>query len=125
MVKSVVYTLTAIALCLALFIGVHIYMGKQFSEFHDAVETLYKKVEDKTANREDGFAVRSTWTEKKSHLHIFVPHNDISYVDYWLSEACGLIYCGEFELALGKLEVLLEITKNLPGGYALKLENVF
>ncbi len=125
MVKSVVYTLTAIALCLALFIGVHIYMGKQFSEFHDAVETLYKKVEDKTANREDGFAVRSMWTEKKSHLHIFVPHNDISYVDYWLSEACGLIYCGEFELALGKLEVLLEITKNLPGGYALKLENVF
>ncbi|MCI9407528.1 MAG: DUF4363 family protein [Clostridia bacterium] len=125
MVKSVVYTLTAIALCLALFIGVHIYMGKQFSEFHDAVETLYKKVEDKTANREDGFAVRSMWTQKKSHLHIFVPHNDISYVDYWLSEACGLIYCGEFELALGKLEVLLEITKNLPGGYALKLENVF
>ncbi len=125
MVKSVVYTLTAIALCLALFIGVHIYMGKQFSEFHDAVETLYKKVEDKTANREDGFAVRSMWTKKKSHLHIFVPHNDISYVDYWLSEACGLIYCGEFELALGKLEVLLEITKNLPGGYALKLENVF
>ena len=125
MVKSVVYTLTAIALCLALFIGVHIYMGKQFSEFHDAVETLYKKVADQTANREDGFAVRSMWTEKKSHLHIFVPHNDISYVDYWLSEACGLIYCGEFELALGKLEVLLEITKNLPGGYALKLENVF
>ena len=125
MVKSVVYTLTAIALCLALFIGVHIYMGKQFSEFHDAVETLYKKVEDQTANREDGFAVRSMWTEKKSHLHIFVPHNDISYVDYWLSEACGLIYCGEFELALGKLEVLPEITKNLPGGYALKLENVF
>ena len=125
MVKSVVYTLTAIALCLALFIGVHIYMGKQFSEFHDAVETLYKKVEDQTANREDGFAVRSMWTEKKSHLHIFVPHNDISYVDYWLSEACGLIYCGEFELALGQLEVLLEITKNLPGGYALKLENVF
>ena len=125
MVKSVVYTLTAIALCLALFIGVHIYMGKQFSEFHDAVETLYNKVEDQTANREDGFAVRSMWTEKKSHLHIFVPHNDISYVDYWLSEACGLIYCGEFELALGKLEVLLEITKNLPGGYALKLENVF
>lgn len=125
MVKSVVYTLTAIALCLALFIGVHIYMGKQFSEFHDAVETLYKKVEDKTANREDGFAVRSMWSQKKSHLHIFVPHNDISYVDYWLSEACGLIYCGEFELALGKLEVLLEITKNLPGGYALKLENVF
>ena len=125
MVKSIIYTLTAIALCLALFIGVDIYLNKQFDEFHDAVETLYKKVEDNTANREDGFAVRTMWTEKKSNLHIFIPHNDISYVDYWLSEACGLIYSEEYELALGKLEVLLEITKNLPGGYSLKLENVF
>ena len=125
MVKSVVYTLTAIALCLALFIGVHIYMGKQFSEFHDAVETLYKKVEDKTANREDGYAVKSLWTDKKSKLHIFIPHNDISYIDYWLSEACGLIYCKEYDLALGKLEVLQEIIKNLPDAYTLKLENIF
>ena len=125
MVKSIIYTATAIILCLALFIGVEIYLNKQFGEFHDALDTLYRKVEDETANREDGYAVKEMWADKKSKLHIFIPHNDISYVDYWLSEACGLIYRKDYDLALGKIEVLQEITKNLPGGYSLKLENIF
>ena len=125
MVKSIIYTATAIALCLALFISVEIYLNKQFNEFHEAIETLYKKVENETANREDGYALKDMWTEKKSKLHVFVPHNDISYIDYWLNEACGLIYLKKYDLALGKIEVLLEISKTLPGGYSLKLENIF
>ena len=125
MVKSTIYILAALLLCIGLFVGVDIYLDKQFEEFHDAVETLYKKVEEETANREDGYAVKEMWTDKKSKLHIFVPHNDISYVDYWLNEACALIYCGNYDLALGKIEVLKEISKTLPGGYEFKLENVF
>ena len=125
MVKSIVYTATAIILCLALFIGVEIYLKNQFGEFHDALDTLYRKVENETVSREDGYALREMWADKKSKLHIFIPHNDISYVDYWLSEACGLIYRKQYDLALGKIEVLQEITKNLPGGYSLKIENIF
>ncbi len=125
MVKSLIYTVTAIALCLALFIGVEIYLNKQFNEFHATLETLYKKVENETANREDAYAVREMWSDKKSKLHIFIPHNDISYVDYWLSETCGLIYKKEYSLALANIEVLQEITKTLPGGYSIKLENIF
>lgn len=125
MVKSVIYTLTALILCAALFIFVDIYLNRQFKEFSDALDTLYRKVEDESANREDGFAVKEMWADKKSKLHIFIPHNDISYVDYWLNEACGLIYSENFDLALGKIEVLQDIAKNLPGGYAFKLENVF
>lgn len=125
MVKSVVYTLVALAACITLFICVEIYLDRQFDEFQDALQTLYRKIEDETANREDGYAVKEMWTEKKSKLHVFLPHNDISYIDYWLNEACGLIYCGEYDLALGKIEVLREISKNLPDGYTLKLENIF
>ena len=125
MVKSIVYTATAIILCLALFIGVEIYLKNQFDEFHDAIDTLYRKVENETASREDSYALRDMWADKKSKLHIFIPHNDISYIDYWLSEACGLIYRKQYDLALGKIEVLQEITKNLPGGYSLKIENIF
>lgn len=124
MVKSIIYTIAALLACIALFVGVDIYINNQFDEFHDAVETLYKKTEAQTANREDGYAVREMWLDKKSKLHMFIPHNDISYVDYWLSEACGLIYCGDYELALGKVEVLREIVKNLPGAYSFKLENI-
>lgn len=125
MVKAIIYTLVAALLCLSLFFFTEWYVGKQFSEFSEAIDTLYDKVENKTANREDGFAVRELWNSKKEKLHVFLPHNDISYVDYWLSEACGLIYYENFELALGKIEVLKEISKNLPGAYRLKLENIF
>ena len=125
MVKAICYTLAAIALCAGFFIFTEWYVTKQFNEFSDAVETLYEKTENKTANREDGFAVRTLWNAKKEKLHIFLPHNDISYVDYWLSEACGLIYNMNYELALGKLEVLKEIAKNLPDSYGLSLENIF
>ena len=125
MVKSIIYTITALALCIGLFIGVEIYVNKQFDEFGAALETLYKKVEDETANREDGYAVRKMWNDKKSKLHVFLPHNDISYIDYWLNEACGLIYNGEYALALGNIEVLIEIAGQLPDSYSLKLENIF
>lgn len=125
MVKAIIYTLTAIALCVGLFIFTEWYVGKQFEEFSMAVEVLYDKVEKETANREDGFAVRALWNDRKEKLQIFLPHNDISYIDYWLSEACGLIYNQEYSLALGKLEVLKEITQNLPNSYTLRLENIF
>lgn len=125
MVKAISYTLAAIALCVGLFIFTEWYVTKQFREFNYALESLYQKVDNETANREDGFAVRALWNSKKEKLHIFLPHNDISYVDYWLSEACGLIYNGKYELALGKLEVLKEIAQNLPDSYRLTLENIF
>lgn len=125
MVKAIIYTLAAIALCVGLFIFTEWYVCKQFKDFSNAVEVLYNKVENETANREDGFAVRDLWRSRKVKLQIFLPHNDISYIDYWLSEACGLIYNQEYSLALGKLEVLKEITENMPDSYTLKLENIF
>ena len=125
MVKSISYTLTAIAVCIGLFIFTEWYLHKKFSEFNTALNSLYEKIEDETATRNDGLAIREMWDDKKSKLHILVPHNDISYIDYWINEACGLLYYEKYDLALGKIEVLREITKNLPVAYSLKLENIF
>lgn len=125
MVRSIIYTIVAALLCVGFFIWTDVYISTQFGQFNQALNTLYDKVESRTANREDAYAVRDMWANKKEKLHVFIPHNDISYVDYWLSEACSLIYKSEYDLALGKIEVLLEITKNLPDAYIIKLENVF
>lgn len=124
MVKGICYTLAAIAVSLGLFFFSQWYMNKQFEEFSQALDALYTKVEEKTASQEDGYAVKTLWAEKKSKLHIFVPHNDISYIDYWLNEACGLLRNGEYELALGNVEVLKEIAKNLPDAYSLSLIHI-
>lgn len=125
MVKSIVYTLTALALCIGFFIWTQSYLNGQFTQFGEAVQTLYDKTEQGLSNREDAYAVKSLWADKKRKLHIFVPHNDISYVDCWLGEACSLIYTENYELALGKLEVLRDIIENMPNAYSLSLENVF
>ena len=53
-----------------------------------------------------------------------MPHNDISYIDYWLSEGVSLISTGNYEDALSKIDVLIHISKNLPDGYGFSLENV-
>lgn len=124
MVKAICYTLAASLLCIGIFIFSEWYLGKQFKEFSVALETLYAKIDDKTAVREDGYAVKTLWNDKKSKLHMLVPHNDISYIDYWLNEACALIYTENYDLALGKIEVLREISKNLPDAYRLKFENI-
>ncbi len=125
MVKAISYTVAAILLCVGLFVFAEWFMNKQFEEFSTALDSLYAKIEDETATREDGYAVKALWADKKSKLQIVVPHNDISYIDYWLSEACGLLYNGHYDLALGKIEVLKEITKTLPDAYRIKLENIF
>ena len=125
MVKSIVYTVAALALCLGLFIFTQYYVEEQFEQFSEALEALYDKIEDGVATREDATAVRTMWNDKRDKLHILLPHNDVSYIDYWLSEACGLLYTGEYALALPKIEVLIEIAKNLPKGYAPSLENIF
>lgn len=125
MVKAISYTAVAIALCIGLFIFTQSYLYGQFGEFSSALDALYVKIENKTATAEDGYAVRDVWKEKKSKLNVFIPHNDVSYIDYWLSECCGLLYTENYELALGKVEVLKEITQNLPDAYSIKLENIF
>ncbi len=125
MVKAIISTLAALAVSIGFFIWTNGYLYKQFDEFHGALETLYDKIDDETATREDAYSVKKMWESKKRKLHILIPHNDISYLDYWLSEACGLIYNSRYDLALGKVEVLLRITESLPDAYSLKLENVF
>ena len=59
MVKSIAYTLTAVALCIGLFVFTEIYLKKQFDEFHGALDALYEKIEDETATRSDGLAVKA------------------------------------------------------------------
>ncbi len=125
MVKSIIYTLAAIALCAALFIFTEYYVGEQFYSLYSATEILYDKVEEGKATENDAKAVRELWEDKKSRLHIFIPHNDIAQIDFYLSEASGHIREGEDGLALAKLEVVRHMAKSLPSAYSVRLENVF
>jgi hypothetical protein len=124
MVKSITYTLTALLLSIAFFVWVDWYLQKECDNFYEAVNTLYEKTEEHSASREDACAVRALWQSKKQHLHIFVPHNDLTQMDYRLNEVCGFLYTEHYDEALSSLEVLREMAKNLPDSYNIKLENI-
>ena len=125
MVKSIIYTIVAAALCLAFFIFSEMYVEEQFEDFHEAVTVLCDKVESERATDGDVRAVCTMWEEKKSRLHIFIPHNDISQIDYYLSEAGSYIREESYTLALSKLEAVRHMAQSLPSAYSINLENVF
>ena len=101
-----------------------IYIEKGFEDFSAQLEALYDKTEAQTATREDAEAVRVSWNEKKKTMHIWVPHTDISYVDYWLSEGLSLIDTKQYDQALSKIEVLIDICRKIPSSYSFSVENV-
>ena len=125
MVRSIIYTIVAIALCAAFFIFTEMVVGEQCAYLYSATEILYEKVEEGDATENDANAVRQLWEDKKSKLHIFIPHNDIAQIDHYLSEASGHIRDGENGLALAKLEVVKHMAQSLPSAYSIRLENVF
>ncbi len=124
MVKTIISIFITVVLLFGVSIFESFYVENTFEEFSAQLETLYDKTEEQTATRNDALAVRASWDEKKKTLHIWIPHNDISYIDYWLNEGLSLIDTGNFEHALSKLEVLIEICKNIPSAYAFSLENI-
>ncbi len=125
MVKS----LTAIGVAVLLLLGAGLFewrfVNTQFSEFGEELHTLYLKAENETANGEDAKAVQTSWENRKEKLHVWIPHNDISRVDDYMSETVRLIAEKDFDLALAKLEILIHLTKCLPDTYKPAVENIF
>ncbi len=124
-----VKTLTAILVATALLFGLGIfewfYVDREFSSFREELETLYDKAEREEASGEDAKAVQTAWESKKSRLHTWIPHNDISRIDDYMSETVRLVAEKNYELALPKLEILLHLTECLPATYRPAIENIF
>ena len=87
--------------------------------------SLFQLTEEGKATHEDGNALRIAWEHEKKQLHIWLPHTAIENVDYHLNEALGYLYQENYEDALPKLEVLIDMTENIIRTIAVLPENVF
>ena len=101
------------------------FVKRQFNEFHTVLSVLYDKVDDQTATSDDVYAVQKNWIEKKKYLHAFIPHNEIKEIDLWLSEAVTLVRDKEWSDAISKIEVLKELSEQIPKTFLLTVENIF
>ena len=124
MVKAIISTIVAIILVVGLSVLEQSYLNKTFSEFSDILKCAKEKTEEETSVKEDVLSVQKFWVEKKKTLHVFIPHNDIKEIDLWIAEAVSLVEKDNFLDALSKLEVVIELTKQIPKTYKFKLENI-
>ena len=125
MVKTIVSMVCVGVIILSAALWEGYFIKNEFTEFHDVLEVLYDKVDDKTATQEDVYAVQKNWLNKKRYLHILIPHTEIKEVDLWLSEAVTLVRDKQWEDAISKVEVLLELTEQIPKTFSIAVENIF
>ena len=122
MVKTIISMLAvaAILVCGALYEAD--FTKRQFEELSAVLEVLYEKTDAETAVEDDVYAVQKNWVDKKKYLHIFIPHKEI---DLWLAESVKLVRDKKWEDALSKIEVLKELTEQIPKTFRVSIENIF
>ena len=125
MVKTIVSVLIAALLLAGAAVFEYFFVKDQFGVFKDALTALEEKTRENSATGQDAKSVQAMWDAKKKRLHIVIPHNDISYIDYWMGEAVSYIETKNYDGALSKIEVLLTICTQLPNAYRITFENVF
>ena len=116
-------------LCVALILiagGIYedYYVHKEFNDFNRVLTVLYEKVDDENAVMDDVYAVQDNWLNKKKNLHAFIPHTEIKEIDLWLSEAVTLVRDKEWADAISKIEVLIELTEQIPKTFEVRLQNI-
>jgi leucyl-tRNA synthetase len=124
MVKTLISMIIAFLILIAGAIYENNFVNRQFIEMHDVLEVLYEKVDAHTATQDDVYAVQNNWIEKKKVLHIFIPHNEIKEVDLWISESVTLVRDKEWKDAISKIEVLKELTEQIPKTFRISWENL-
>ena len=124
MVKSLIAIGVSVALLLGLSVFEWSFVRREFSDFGEEVRSLYDKAEAETATIGDARVVQEVWEDRKSRLHVWIPHNDVNKIDEYMAEAVRFIGEKNYALALPKLEVLLHLSTCLPDTYSPALENV-
>lgn len=125
MVKSII---SAIIVALVLTVGVIFetnFIHGEFKELSAATTTLYDKIEEKSANENDVYALQKKWVDAKEKLHAFISHNEIKEFDLWIAETVKLVSAEMWDEALSKMEVIVELEEQIPKGFEFTFANVF
>ena len=125
MVKSIISMICVGLILLSGAIWECNYVQKEFNELHDCLQVVYEKVDEQTATMDDIYSVQKLWLNKKKTMHMFLPHNEIKEVDLWIAETVTLVRDGEWQDALSKIEVLRELSEQIPKSFTVSLSNIF
>ena len=97
---------------------------KQFDEFKSSVEECLDKANAKTLTVSDIKELADNWEDKRKYLHVFIPHTEIKEIGLWLSEATAFIEYNNLEETADKLQVIYDLSKQIPDNFRIKIENI-
>ncbi len=122
-------TISGLLISFALLVGFSLYeifyINTAMNRIRNATIGLFQLTEEHRATHEDGNALRLIWENEKKTLHVWLPHTAIENVDYHLNEALGYLYQDNYEDALPKLEVIIDMSENIIRSIAVLPENIF
>ena len=124
MVKTIITMLCVLVVILAGTLYEGDFVQRQFVEMQEVLEVLSEKVENQTAVEEDVKSVQENWLSKKRYLHAFIPHNEIKEVDLWMSEIKKLVREEKWTDVISKIDVLIDLCKQIPKNFLVHPENI-
>ena len=117
-----------IAVALILTLGVIFetaFIKGEFNGLKEETAILYDKIEAKVANENDVYVLQQKWVVAKEKLHAFISHNEIKEFDLWIAETVKYVAEKNWEEALAKMEVILELEEQVPKTFEFSFANVF
>ena len=124
MVKDLISIIVSAAFLTGIAIAEDATIKKSFGEFSTYAQVLYLKEQDESATVDDALILQKNWLKFKSKLHVYIPHNEIKEMDLWVSECVGYTKSKNFKEAKSKLEVIIELTQQIPKTFKFDIENI-
>lgn len=81
MVKTILSIVISFSILVGICIFESVFIHKTINSVETALIQLETKTKMQTATKADALKVNEEWQNKKRILHIFVPHNDIGYIE--------------------------------------------
>lgn len=124
MVKDLISIIVSVAFLTGIAVAEDVTIKKCFGEFSTYAQVLYLKEQDESATVDDALILQKNWLKYKSKLHVYIPHNEIKEMDLWVSECVGYTKDKNFKEAKSKLEVIIELTQQIPKTFKFDIENI-
>ena len=124
MKKVLITILCSILLLVAGGIYEQVVVLKQFDEFKSSVSKCLDKANAKTLTVNDINELSTDWEDKRKYLHVFIPHTEIKEIGLWLSEATAFAKYNNMEETADKLQVIYDLSKQIPDNFRIKIENI-
>ena len=125
MVKSIVsMIIVAIILTAGVIFEINFIHG-EFTGLTEETAILYDKIQGESATENDVYVLQNKWINSKEKLHAFIPHSEIKEFDLWIAETVKYVSAKEWDEALSKMEVILELEEQIPKNFEFSFANVF